>query len=129
MILLDTCAIVWLLLEPAMLSKAAKKAISFAREDGELSISDVTFSELAWLVKNQRIALNVSLEAFLSEVSSLCSPIRITPAIARLSVEFPASYPKDPMDRIIGATALDRGMPLVTKDIAIRKSKAVPVIW
>jgi PIN domain nuclease of toxin-antitoxin system len=37
--------------------------------------------------------------------------------------------PLDPMDRIIGATALDRGIPQVTRDKAIRKSKAVPVIW
>jgi PIN domain nuclease of toxin-antitoxin system len=33
------------------------------------------------------------------------------------------------MNRIIGATALDRGVPLVTKDNMIRKAKALPVIW
>jgi PIN domain nuclease of toxin-antitoxin system len=33
------------------------------------------------------------------------------------------------MDRIIGATALDRGVPLVTKDKMIRKAKALSVIW
>jgi PIN domain nuclease of toxin-antitoxin system len=37
--------------------------------------------------------------------------------------------PLDPMDRIIGATALDRGVPLVTKDKMIRKAKALSVIW
>jgi PIN domain nuclease of toxin-antitoxin system len=33
------------------------------------------------------------------------------------------------MDRIIGATALDLGVPLVTKDKMIRKAKALSVIW
>jgi PIN domain nuclease of toxin-antitoxin system len=41
----------------------------------------------------------------------------------------PANYPKDPADRIIGATALVEGLSLVTADRAIRNSRAVPTIW
>lgn len=129
MILLDTCAVIWLAIEPRLLSRAAVKSIKSAREDGGLLISDVTLYELAWLTKNQRIRLKVSLEAFLGEIGSIFSVLPTTAAIARRAVEFPDSYPKDPMDRIIGATALVRGVPLVTRDRAIRKSKAVPVIW
>jgi predicted nucleic acid-binding protein len=33
------------------------------------------------------------------------------------------------MDRLIGATALDRGVPLITRDRAIRESNALNVIW
>jgi PIN domain nuclease of toxin-antitoxin system len=53
----------------------------------------------------------------------------ITPAVTRIAVEFPSPYPLDPMGRIIGATALDRGVPLVTKDKMIRKAKPLSVIW
>jgi PIN domain nuclease of toxin-antitoxin system len=41
----------------------------------------------------------------------------------------PASYPNDPADRIIGATALVEGIPLATADRAIRQSRALSTIW
>jgi len=41
----------------------------------------------------------------------------------------PISYPCDPMDRIIGATAIVEGLPLVTADTHIQASKAVATIW
>lgn len=40
----------------------------------------------------------------------------------------PAAYPKDPADRIIGATALE-GLSLLTADRAIRRSRALHTIW
>lgn len=39
------------------------------------------------------------------------------------------SYPKDPADCLIGATALVEWLSLVTADKEILKSKAVPTIW
>jgi len=41
----------------------------------------------------------------------------------------PAGYPKDLADRIIGATALVEGIPLVAADDDIRRSKAMRTIW
>ena len=41
----------------------------------------------------------------------------------------PPSYPKDPADRVIGATALIEDLSLITADKDIRKSRAVPTIW
>jgi PIN domain nuclease of toxin-antitoxin system len=49
--------------------------------------------------------------------------------VAARAVSFPDSYPKDPQDRLIGATALVEGIELVTRDQQIRKSGMVPVIW
>jgi len=43
--------------------------------------------------------------------------------------DLPASYPNDPVDRSIGATALVEEIPLLTADAQIRKSRAVPTIW
>jgi PIN domain nuclease of toxin-antitoxin system len=53
----------------------------------------------------------------------------ITPEIAARAAGFPDSYPKDPQDRLIGATALAEGVELVTHDKSIRRSGLVPVIW
>jgi PIN domain nuclease of toxin-antitoxin system len=41
----------------------------------------------------------------------------------------PSTYPGDPADRIIGATALVEGIPLLTADRGIRRSKALQTIW
>jgi PIN domain nuclease of toxin-antitoxin system len=53
----------------------------------------------------------------------------ITPEIAARAVSLPDSYPKNPQDRLMGATALAEGMDLVAHDRLIKKSGAVPVIW
>jgi PIN domain nuclease of toxin-antitoxin system len=44
-------------------------------------------------------------------------------------LSLPAGYPKDPADRIIGATALVEGLELVTADAQIRSSQAVATVW
>jgi PIN domain nuclease of toxin-antitoxin system len=40
----------------------------------------------------------------------------MTPAIAAAAVELPLSFPNDPADRIIYATAAEHGWRLVTRD-------------
>jgi len=53
----------------------------------------------------------------------------ITPEIAARAVSFPDPYPKDPQDRLIGATALVEGIQLVTHDNLIKNSGMIPIIW
>jgi PIN domain nuclease of toxin-antitoxin system len=43
--------------------------------------------------------------------------------------QLPASYSADPCDRLIGATALAEGIPLVTKDRNIRNCREIKTIW
>ena len=129
MIVVDTCVVIWLASDPSLLSAAATDAIRTARANGGVGISCISLFELAWLAKNQRIVLKTSLEAFLLEVETRFLILPITAAVTRIAVEFPSPYPLDPIDRIIGATALDRGVPLVTKDKMIRKAKELSVIW
>jgi len=47
----------------------------------------------------------------------------VTPEIVAIAAQFPENYPRDPADRLIGATARAFGMPLVTKDERIRSSR------
>ena len=129
MILLDTHIVVWLAFEPQKLSKRAKEAIRAARRDGGLAIAAITLFELAWLAEKGRVETTLSTESFVRQCASKMAVLAITPEIAARAVSFPDSYPKDPQDRLIGATALVEGIELVTHDKPIKRSRLVPVIW
>jgi PIN domain nuclease of toxin-antitoxin system len=130
MILADTHIVVWLAFEPGRLSRKARNAINQARRNGAgLAICDVTLLELATLASKGRIRLDISLESFLGEVEARFVVLPITGRACVRAMGLPASYPKDPADRIIGATALVEGLTLVTADQEIRRSKAISTIW
>ena len=130
MILLDTHVVVWLAFDEAQLSKNARAAINDARQSGEgLAISDITLLELATLSSKGRIRLNISLESFLREVEARFVILPISGRACVRVLGLPAAYPKDPVDRIIGATALVEGLPLLTADREIRRSRALRTIW
>jgi PIN domain nuclease of toxin-antitoxin system len=129
MILLDTHVVVWLAFEPDRLSKRAKEAILTARIQGGLAIAAITLLELAWLAEKGRVETTLSVESFVRQCASRMTVLPITPEIAARAVSLPDKYPKDPQDRLIGATALVEGIELVTHDKLIKKSGVVPVIW
>lgn len=129
MILLDTHTLIWLAGEPAKLSKKAREAIREASQSGGLGISAMTLWELAWLATHGRLQFLGTVEAFVENIASRTAILPITPKVAALANQFPATYPGDPCDRIIGATALANGIALVTKDGPIRKSKQLRTIW
>ena len=129
MILLDTHALIWLARDPSKLSTAAAEAIRTSVRTGGLAISAMTLWELAWLATHARLNLNEPLDDFIDEVTSRTFIRPITPRIAILANQLPLSYPKDPSDRLIGATALDAGCPLITKDRSIRDFRQIKTIW
>ena len=128
--LVDTHVVVWLAGAAHRISNSAAKVIDDARAGGVgLSISDVTLFEISNLSSRKRIEVEVSLDSFLEEVESRFIVLPIDRRIAARSTQFPASYPNDPMDRIIGATAIVHGLTLITADEQIRKSKLVNTVW
>ena len=130
MILVDTHVVVWLAFDPSRLSKNARVAIDDTREKAEgLAISDITLLELTTLSNKGRIRLDISLESFLREVEARFVVLPISARACVRALRLPATYPKDPADRIIGATALVEGMSLVTADREIRRARALRTIW
>lgn len=130
MILVDTHVVVWLSGEQKRLSPLAVAAIAESRADSEgIAISDVTLWELAMLTARRRIDLPGSLEGFLRHVEANFVVLPVSGRIAERGIQFTEAYPRDSIDRLIGATALVAGISLVTADEKIRDSKEVPTIW
>jgi len=130
-ILVDTHVVIWLAGDPRRLSRKAVTAIEEARGDegGGLAIAAFTLFELAYLVVRKRIKVTLPVESFLEDIASRFVVIPLNARIAATAVQLPSTYPNDPMDRIIGATALIEGLELVTADENIRRSKVLPTIW
>jgi PIN domain nuclease of toxin-antitoxin system len=107
----------WWSAEPDRVSPAASAAIERA---GELAVADVTWFELAWLAVNERIVVSVPIGTWFSQLAGTVRTIPVSPAIAAAAVSLPKSFPGDPADRLIYATAVEHGWLLVTKDDRLR---------
>lgn len=134
MIFLDTHVLIWMASDPKRLSKKAREAIRSerekeAREKTGVAIAAITLWELAWLAENGRIQVAGSVESFVRETASRVMVAPITPEIAAFAVQLPSSFPKDPADRLIAATAMVEGAPLITADERIRGAKVLRTIW
>lgn len=119
-LLLDSHVLHWWAAEPDRLSRGASSAVNDA---DELAVASITWFELAWLARHDRIVVDVPIRAWLDEMAGSVRTIGTTPAIADAAVSLPGSFPGDPADRIIFATAIERGLRLVTKDRGMRTHK------
>jgi PIN domain nuclease of toxin-antitoxin system len=128
-IVVDTHAVIWLTQERTQLSDVAESALIAARQTGDLAIADITLQEIARAVVRGRVSVSSPLEIYLAFVESLFRVLPINGKIAERSMQFGKNYPKDPADRLIGATTLVYGAKLITKDGPIRDSGEVPCIW
>ena len=129
MILLDTQVLVWALEESKFLSPAAASEIRRGRRRGGLAVSAISMWELAWLLSRGRIHAYGTMEASIRLLLEDVTVRPITPEIATLAAQFPADYPQDPADRLIGATARAEGLTLVTRDERIRRSPLLKTVW
>lgn len=116
-VLLDTHVVHWWSAEPNRVSAAATKALS---EADELALAAISWFELAWLARHERIAVTIPIRSWLEQLSAEVRTIGITPAIADTAVSLPSSFPGDPADRLIYATAIENGWRLITKDQKLR---------
>ena len=102
------------------MSKGAGEAL---RDADELAVSAISWFELAWLAKHERIVVSIPIRSWLERLAGGVRTVGITPAIADAAVSLPRSFPADPADRLIYATAVEHGWQLVTKDKRLRRHR------
>lgn len=115
-VLLDTHVVHWWSAEPQRVSKPAREALNGAEE---LVVAAISWFELAWLARHERITVNIPIRSWLDGLAIQLRTIGVTPAIADTAVSLPSSFPGDHADRLIYATAIEHDLPLVTKDRAM----------
>ena len=116
-LLLDTHVVQWWSAEPDRVSRAATAALEHA---DELAVAAISWFELGWLARHDRIVVAIPVRSWLEQLSNQVRTAELTPAIADAAAALPASFPGDPADRLIYATAVEHGWRLVTKDRRMR---------
>jgi PIN domain nuclease of toxin-antitoxin system len=128
MILLDTCALLWLAAAPAKLSPKATEAI---RGSGEfLEVSAISAWEIAWKQAKGHLELGMAAGAWF-QLALAVQQVRecpITSAIALRAAELPRIH-HDPADRFIIATALELQIPIITPDPLIQQYPGITTLW
>lgn len=99
------------------MSHAAAGALS---EADELAVAAISWFELAWLARHDRIVVAIPIRSWLEHLARHVRTVAISPAIAETAVSLPSSFPGDPADRLIYATAIEHGWRLITKDRRLR---------
>ena len=114
MLILDTHALYWWVNRtPGKLGKRHIDAIETAES---LAVSAMTCWELAWLVAHGRIILQLPVSDWLNQVeASGVVVIPVSKTIAVRAVSLPDHH-KDPVDRIIIATAVEFQAQLLSVD-------------
>jgi PIN domain nuclease of toxin-antitoxin system len=127
-VLLDTHALQWWATEPERVSNRAAAALNRA---GELAVSAVTWYEIAWLLARGRISATLPIRAWLDQLARDVRTLPITTAVATRAAELPESFPSDPIDRLIFATAVEHGLTLISADARLRRADETGrrVIW
>jgi PIN domain nuclease of toxin-antitoxin system len=128
--LLDTHVLVWWFLGDARLPAHYASAMQAELAVGSpLALSPISLWEIAKLVERGKMTLTVSVDQLLDQVESHPA-IVLVPLSARIAVEstrLGPTFPRDPADQLIAASARCHGLTLLTADDPIRTSGVVPV--
>jgi PIN domain nuclease of toxin-antitoxin system len=119
-ILLDTHAAIWFVTDSG-LGKRSQAMADQALDDDRLSISAVSFWEIAMLIAKHRIrSIKSAVELREQVVNSGINEIPLTGDIAILAGNLNGLH-GDPADRFIVATATAHGATLITADAVLLK--------
>ena len=127
MILLDTHAWLWWAQGSVSLPQ---KAVERIRTADIVAVASVSCLEVAWLAKKGRIVLPITVEEFFDEALGRAGLqlLPLTPQIAARSAVLPDIH-RDPIDRVIVATAIEHSANLLSKDGMVAKYPGIDVRW
>lgn len=130
-VVVDTHSVVWFRTNLAALSADAATALNAADTAGEIFVSAITLVELHYLVEKGKLtpAVRNAIETALDYPATALRLAPIDRAVADAVAQIPRATVPDMPDRIIAATALALGLPLVTRDTEISKLTNVTIVW
>ena len=128
MLLLDTCALLWLAGDQDSLSEAALAAIS-SPEEG-LAVCAISAFEIAVKHRQGKLELPLPPDQWYPEALE-SHGIRELPVDGRCALAAASLPPihRDPCDRFLIATAKIHRLPVVTADQTIPRYPGLRVIW
>jgi len=130
-LVVDTQSIIWFLAQSAQLSNTARGAIQDAITAGNpVYVSVITIVEIVYLVEKGRFAQDV-LDDLVDVLQRPDSGIQLFPLDLEIASDLhlvPRTDVPDMPDRIIGATAVHLGLPLITSDAKLQSSR-VATVW
>jgi PIN domain nuclease of toxin-antitoxin system len=122
-ILLDTHVLVRYMCNEGKLGRRALSVIDRAVSSDELFVSAISFWEVATLVAKRRLELDTTVAAFRDlAIRNGAREQVLDGDIATLAGELPDAH-GDPADRMLVATAIVRGLTLVTADAVLLEWK------
>jgi PIN domain nuclease of toxin-antitoxin system len=128
-IVLDTHVLLWWALDPGKLSPAAQDTVTAMEQRGGFA-SAISIWELGIKIQRGTLELGLDLGEFVRRVerSAVVELVPVDPAIWLRSLALTWDH-RDPADRVIVATALARGLPILTRDDEIRRFGGVECVW
>jgi PIN domain nuclease of toxin-antitoxin system len=131
MIVLDTHVLVWWADAGSKLSKKAQQATRAKARRRELVASAISVFEIVTLERRGRLAFRIPVGEWLADLRKLpeLTIHPVTDEVAERAGGFGDVFPGDPADRIIAATALVLGAPLITHDTKLFNLPNLPTVW
>lgn len=119
-ILLDTCSIIYIA-EQSYKMRDLKQTIADAAKVGELHVSPISAWEIGRLASQGRLGVAVDPLAFFNVfvLEAAANLTVLSPEILIAASFLPGNPHKDPMDRVLMATARNLNISLLTDDRAI----------
>ena len=119
-VLLDTCALLWLM-EGAELDGAALERIDAAARESDVRVSPISAWEVGALSARGALVLSTPVETWFGRIIELpgVELAELTPGIFIDSSSLPGAAPGDLADRLLVASARARALTLVTRDKAL----------
>ena len=132
--LLDTQAWLWSILNHPRLSRRAKATLGAVPGQERVGLAAISLKEAAWHLAHRRVMVD---EAFgpwplwlrTAASSEHLQVLPLTVDVAIESEQLGDSFPPDPADRLIAATARVHDLTLITSDRPIRRSGTVRTLW
>lgn len=114
--ILDTHTLLWMDRDDPSLGAQARREIGIAWRTGAVAVSAISFREVAMLAERGRVVLHVPVDRWRADwLQAGLVEIPLDGRIALLSCQL-ENFHRDPADRFIVATALDRRVPVMTAD-------------